>query len=323
MYIPLNWLLEGPAWMQYRVLLDLCGKSPDNPRVTAAHKALLADSKVQALIAEVNDYPGSPVKNHKTAHLPYHKLNFLTDIGLRAADPGMDKIVSKIIAHQAPEGPFQSFSNIPRRFGGTGMDTWSWMLCDAPMLVYALVQLGLGTDPAVQDAISYLVPLVRDNGWPCAASPDMGKFRGPGPKDAPCPYANLVMLKVMALDEELRTSPAADAGVECLLTLWENSRQKGPFLFNMGTDFRKLKAPLIWYDLLHVLDTLTLFPRYKDHPRMQDMLAILLSKSNPKGQFTAESMWRAWKEWEFANKKAPSRWITFLAHRIFKRSGTG
>ena len=34
-------------------------------------------------------------------------------------------------------------------------------------------------------------------------------------------------------------------------------------MFFMGTDFRKLKVPLVWYDLLHVLDVLSSFPWLK------------------------------------------------------------
>ncbi len=32
--------------------------------------------------------------------------------------------------------------------------------------------------------------------------------------------------------------------------------QKKYFLFGIGTDFHKLKYPLIWYDILHVSDVL-------------------------------------------------------------------
>jgi hypothetical protein len=31
-------------------------------------------------------------------------------------------------------------------------------------------------------------------------------------------------------------------------------------MFAMGSDFAKLRAPLVWYDILHVTETLTRFP---------------------------------------------------------------
>jgi hypothetical protein len=50
------------------------------------------------------------------------------------------------------------------------------------------------------------------------------------------------------------------------------------------------------------------------------MLHILADKADPQGKFTPESVWTHWKDWEFGQKKEPSRWITFLAQRIIKRT---
>jgi hypothetical protein len=37
------------------------------------------------------------------------------------------------------------------------------------------------------------------------------------------------------------------------------------------------------------------------------MVATIKSKSNNGGQYTAESEWKAWKGWDFAQKKDPSK----------------
>jgi hypothetical protein len=34
-----------------------------------------------------------------------------------------------------------------------------------------------------------------------------------------------------------------------------------------------------------------------------------------------ESVWQAWQDWEFGQKREPSRWVTFLVLRINKRLG--
>jgi hypothetical protein len=39
------------------------------------------------------------------------------------------------------------------------------------------------------------------------------------------------------------------------------------------------------------------------------------------GKFTSESIWTAWKGWEFAQKKQPSRWLTLIAWRTLLRAG--
>jgi hypothetical protein len=239
---------------------------------------------------------------------------------LRVGDPGIEEIVGRIMEHQSAEGPFQLPMNIPAQYGGTGQDEWAWALCDAPLVVYALVKLGMGNRSVVRAAINHLAGLVRENGWPCAVSKELGKFRGPGRKDDPCPFANLAMLKALSEIEEWRSSRASYVGVETLLSLWDESRSRHPYMFFMGTDFRKLKVPFVWYDLLHVLDILTRFPWTADDPRLLDMLDTLKSKADGGGRFTLESVWTAWKGWEFGQKKEPSRWLTLLAWRTIRRA---
>jgi hypothetical protein len=164
--------------------------------------------------------------------------------------------------------------------------------------------------------------LLRDNGWPCAVSKELGKFRGPGRKDDPCPFANLAMLKALSEIEEWRTSHASYVGANTLLSLWEESGQRHPYMFFMGTDFRKLKVPFVWYDLLHVLDVLTRFAWLFPDPRLLDMLGLLKSKADGQGRYALESVWTAWRGWEFGQKKEPSRWLTLLAWRILRRVET-
>jgi hypothetical protein len=209
--------------------------------------------------------------------------------------------------------------NIPTHFGGTGQDQGAWALCDAPLLVYALEKFGLTNESSVKKAIEYLTGLVRENGWPCVVSKELGKFRGPGRKDDPCPFATLAMLKALSVSDEFRDSPACHTGAETLLRLWVESKGQHPYMFFMGTDFRKLKVPFIWYDLMHVLEVLTRFPWLKNDPRLLEMVAIVKGKADQQGCFSLESIWTAWKDWEFGQKKIPSRWLTMQAWIFMKR----
>ncbi|CAG0947200.1 hypothetical protein ANRL1_03802 [Anaerolineae bacterium] len=313
-----EWLLEGPAWVQYRTRLDLLKQKEQTAQVVTARKAMLADPQVRNLVNELAEWPLTIITSHKSAGHPLHKLVFLADLGLRADDPGMDKIITRILEHQSPEGPFQVLMNVPKHFGGTGKNEWAWALCDAPLIAYALIRFGLGADARVRQAVNHLTNLVRDNGFPCAVSKELGKFRGPGRKDDPCPYANLVMLKTLALTEA-RASHASKTTVETLLSLWTQSKTQHPYMFFMGTDFRKLKTPLVWYDILHVLDTLTQFPWARHDPRLQAMAKIVNAKADAQGRFTPQSVWQAWNDWEFGQKKIPSRWLTLIAQRALGR----
>ena len=246
MNAPIEWLLEGEPWIEYRTRLVLLGQSEHDLPVMSARKAMLAHPALRDLITELTDWPGTVISSHKSASQPFHKLTFIADLGLKARDPGVDTIIRRILAHQSAEGPFQLPMNIPTHFGGTGQDQWAWALCDAPLSVYALVKFGLEDEPAVKAAVAYLAGLYRDNGWPCTVSKELGNFRGPGRKDDPCPFANLAMLKALSEIDVLRDSPACHIGAETLLTLWSESAARHPYMFFMGTDFRKLKAPFVW-----------------------------------------------------------------------------
>lgn len=317
----ITWLLEGPSWVAYRTRRDLLDQPEDDPEVAATRRALLADPQVHALVAELGNWPGQVISSHKSAGQPFHKLTFLADLGLRAGDPGMDVIVERILAHHSAQGPFALPMNIAASYGGSGQEQWAWALCDAPLILYALLKFGLAADPRVIAAGEHLIGLARSNGWPCAVSPELGSWRGPGRQEDPCPFANLVMLKALAQTPDWRAGSAAHAGAETLLALWTDSRERHPYIFYMGTDFRKLKAPLVWYDLVHVLDVLSQFPWLRDDPRLAEMITLLASKADAQGRFTPESIWQAWSRWEFGQKKVAARWLTLLALRILRRTG--
>jgi hypothetical protein len=319
----IDWMLAGPVWMQYRLNIDLLGHQPGETEMADLREVVTADPPVQALLTELAGWPGTALTSHKSAGSLLHKLNFIADLGLQRSDPGVDAVLDRILAHQSANGPFQSLLNTPRRFGGSGLDEWAWMLCDAPNLVYALARLGLAEDPRVRKAVESLIGQVRENGWPCAVSTEMGKFRGPGKVNDPCPYANLAMLKALSAIPDLRHSPAARSGVETILYLWEDRREIHPYLFRMGTDFCKLKAPLVWYDITHVLDVLSQFEAARRDPRLADMAAIVSAKADSLGRYTPESVWTSWRDWEFGQKKLPSRWLTLLVIRALARLAKG
>jgi hypothetical protein len=91
------------------------------------------------------------------------------------------------------------------------------------------------------------------------------------------------------------------------------------FVVGVIADFFVINALLIWYDSLYVLDLLTQFPWLRKDSRLIEMAEIMKSKMNERGHFKPESIWMAWKGWDFVQKKEPSRWLTFLVFRIFKR----
>jgi hypothetical protein len=315
----LSWLLEGPPWVQYRTRVDLLGQSENDSEVVSSRQAMLAHPQIQTLLSDLKAWPGTALKRHNDAGHLLHELVFISDLGIKVSDPGVKEIVGNILRNQSKEGAFQVIANVSPQYGGSGQDQLAWMLCDAPSVLYGLVKLGLRDNPSVQSAAKHLVSLSFENGWPCTVSPEFGKFRGPGRKADPCPYGTLVSLKALAQFPEWRDSKACKTGAETILRLWEQRKERRPYLFAMGTDFAKLKMPLIWYDILHILEVLTQFPNLWDDKRLLEMVNIVKAKSDGEGRFTAESVWKSWPGWEFGQRKEPSFLVTFEVYRIMKR----
>jgi len=314
---PTDWLLEGPAFVRYRTLVDLMGKPATAAEVKAARLEMLADPLVKQLVADVNGWERQPtITRHNDAVHPLHKLVFAADIGLNRKElkPGVDSVLS----HQAPEGPLQIKIVIPRAFGGDDVPRWDWVATDAPLVLYALLHLGV-RNKRVMKGVEHVRSRIAEPGFPCFASTRMGKFKGPGRRSDPCPYANLIILRMLAELPETAKSQEARRAVEMLLHHWEVRGKKKYFMFGIGTDFAKPKAPLIWYDILHFVDTLTRLACARKDKRLRQVVELLGSRADSEGRLTSMSIWTKWKGWEFCQKKEPSYWLTLLYHRALAR----
>ncbi|HSV56741.1 MAG TPA: hypothetical protein VLH39_06505, partial [Magnetospirillaceae bacterium] len=349
----------GPPWVRYRHLRDLAGVPPDALEARAALEDLLAAPEVRVLLADVASWPGTVLASHRSPSQTFHSLGFLAELlagsGLGAGTapktataapeapdsqgPGaaagpnaaasIGAAVARIRERTGPDGIPRLPMTYPEHFGGPRVETWAWALCDAPILLRTRVRFGGASEPLVRKGIRSLVSLAEPFGWTCRVAPELGSFRGPGKKTEPCPFATLIMLELLAaLREEAPENsearnpaegPEAATGIEALLDCWERSGERHPYMFFMGTDFRKLKAPGLWYDIIHVTDVLSRFPRARKDPRFRDMLSVLRAKARPDGTFVPESVYQPYKAWDFGQKKEASPWIALAVERILLR----
>ena len=91
-------------------------------------------------------------------------------------------------------------------------------------------------------------------------------------------------------------------------------------MFGIGTEFRKLRYPFVWYDLLHVTDVLSRYPAATADPRFGEMVGALTAQADEASRYTAGAMYRSWKGWSFADTRQASPWLTYLVGRIESRS---
>ena len=132
----ISWLIDSDEpWTRFRVLTYLLARPAPDPStsfraasaVVSAQADLVAHPKVRALIASALTWGDEPLKWHNDSAHPLYAISTLADFGLCASDPGIHRVVEKILAHQSPEGAFQTKVNVAAAFGGTGKDQWTWM----------------------------------------------------------------------------------------------------------------------------------------------------------------------------------------------------
>ncbi len=310
-------LSNGEDWLVYSVRLNILGESKDN--LILLKNKVLNNDKIKAYLKDVENYHHILVRNHKDPDLPIHKLLFLLDIGLDTSVPQIQKAIDEILKHKDDNGIYQSLTNIPQHFGGSGEDTFGWCLCDAPLLLFALLKAGVDYETHLRKGVDYLTSLYKSQGFPCSVSKEFGKFRGPGRKDDCCPYANLIMLKLYSELPEYKNCEITKNIIETILSLWESSRERHPYMFYMGIDFRKLKVPTIWYDIISVTDCLSKFEYERNDFRFKEMIQIIINNQTEAGLYIPQSVYQKFKGWDFGQKNKPSPYLTYVCYKILQK----
>jgi hypothetical protein len=318
-----EWLLQcGEPWTEYRTRIDLFDVHPDDPDVTSVRQGMLEHPSVTELMQYSATWPGYALKRHNDAKHPLQTLSVLADFGLNVLDPLMSQVADVLFEHLSAEGIFQTKIRLYKRFGGVDGEFWTWMMCDAPTIIYALASFGMSANPDVRESMQTLNNSLRDNGWPCQAGAPLNKsFKGPGRSEDPCPLANLLMLKANSAFDTSFSDFDPSPAIEMLLAHWNREFDRKLYLFGTGTDFARVKYPFVWYDILHVAEVLSRYPVVYSDVRYENLINRLKSAMDENGRVTAESMYMAWRGWSFADKKKPSPWLSFLVFRILKRRG--
>lgn len=304
-----DWLLSAPQpYIRYQAQRLLTPQQAD--------PALLAnDPFICENLDILTGWRTQVLARHDKPDLFIHRLAMLADLGLTGAIPVAVPLIEDLLSNLAPDGTFPINILIPKAFGGSGEAHSDWVICDLPVVVYALLRM-TGGDPRLDNAVDKLAALAGERYYHCCGS--IPKFKGPGKKTEMCPYANLLVARALAAHPAGRASTAAQLAAGALLDHWANRKTQKPFLFGMGTDFLKLKFPMVWYNLLHVLSALAGIPGAAADPRCQEMAALLRSKLDPAGRATPESIYMVYKSEEWSDKKNPSRLLTIFVHCILQ-----
>ena len=304
-------------WIRLALFQEFLKLPPNSGEILDLKKTTANHPLIKKIINECKSWPGYPLKRHNDAKHIVQKIGFLADIGLDRQNKNIAAVCQKLLSHQSEDGGFQTQVLIPRVFGGNDRPEWIWILCDFPLILHALLAFGYENDKNVKQAVNLLASLADENGWRCKAS--NSKHKGPGKKIHPCPFATLISLRALSLSSEHKNSKACHYGTEMLLHHWEKQKEIKYFLFAMGSDFKKLKYPFVWYDILHVGEVLSRFSWTHHDKRFSEMCDTIFSKADENGWYTPESVWMAYKDFDFGQKKIPSESQTLAVLRIKNR----
>jgi hypothetical protein len=307
-----DWLLSAPEpYIRYQAQRLVAPKKADA-------SLLDEDPFIRENLAAVSKWRKDVLERHDKPDLFIHRLAMLADLGVTTATAGAAPIVEDMLSNIGADGTFPIGISVPVAFGGTGKAHDDWIVCDFPVVLYALRRIA-GKEPRLRAAYRKLASLAGEEFYPCCGS--IPKFKGPGPRGGMCPYANLLVARAMSADASARGTRAARVAAEAILWHWSARKEKKPFLFAMGTDFAKLKFPMVWYNLLHAVSALKGIEGAASDPRFLEMAAILRGKLDASGRARPESVYMAYKGQEWSDKKGPSRLMTVMVHRAL--SGVG
>jgi hypothetical protein len=311
--IPAAWLLEGEPWVRYRVLTELLDRSHNDSDVVDANDSIAEHELVKGIYDRRNaqGYWGTPKDIHTwwpKVDTTFWVLGILGEFGLTRKDERIARACEYVFGIQLPDGGF-----------GWDPPTVAYD-CHTAILVESLATLGYGADPRLHRAYQWLMGRQRlDGGFWCKQTGQIGRRREREPS---CAMASMFVAGALALERKLSLSETARKVVEFLLSCWENrdTLKYAGHDSQIGRGWEKLKFPFTDYRILKHLDVLSRFEHARRDPRMGEMIELLASKADSGGRFSPESIHKAWSDFDFGQKKRPSRWITYLVYRILKRS---
>jgi hypothetical protein len=290
----LDWLLEGPAWLEYAVKLQLLNEQPDVTPV-------LEDSAVRGLINRLkSDTAGIPALKNGRVHYTetgkaYWDLFILADIGLTIKDLSLEDLAENVFRFQRQDGSFVMPPNVEETY-----------FCMSGILISSLAKMGYRIEKYIRLALN---SQQNDGGWYC-------HYFGYDPGVESCPMDNLNLLMLMGQYDKYRESPQLNGAIDRLLDHWEKRYHLHGF--GIGRRFRSLQYPAVKYGILRVLDVLSLFPYAIDSRSFRSMMDTVRQKVVD-GRYRPEIIDSTYAEFDFAQQDRPSRWLTFLVNRLEKR----
>ncbi len=315
---PLPWLLSAGSWTRYRCRLDLMDQSADEPEMKNIYAEMTGDPRTKELSALASQWFPECVTGHNVPRLSHYLLNTLVEFGIHAHDPLLVPVIDKVFQH-FENGNFAIRQTLPKKGKGFGKpdpsaDEWHAMPCDSPLITYSLARAGMRHALVSQNVQNLKQHWRTNQGWFCHFFFVEGQYKK---LNIGCPMAGLLALQVFSLFPDLDGSVYAQNAYAPVR--YHRDSGKSLYYFGRSKKFRTFKYPFVWYNALYLADVLTRFTFLKNDPLVVELVQWIEKAQDADGRFKPTSMFRFYKDWDFADKKQPSPWITLLCCRILRQ----
>ncbi len=318
-------LTSGEPYAEWVMRTLVLKQEADSPEVVAARAAVVADADVRGLVESLPAWDETAEEasgHHSPAYLP-NRLNLLADMGVGAGDfPRVEQLLDAMLEHQDRSGRFQAFGTSP----GRPKPQWGSMLCDTNVIADVLCRFSRCSDArfalALERMGADLAPTPQGRAWQCVPEKP-GMWRGPGRKADVCPQVTLEGLRAFShLPPEERPPHVLEAA-RTPLEVWRRRAEERPYAFGHGYDFKSVKWPNFWYDVLWVLETIGRYPhlwrgpaaRPEDRLSIAELAACLVAYNvDSDGRVTPRRTYRDFAQFSFGRKTSPS---PFATARVF------
>ncbi len=314
---PTDWLMQSNPWTKYNTFTRLLGKSEKSEEAVSIRKQLTENDQMQQIIQEAADWFPKSCTRHNDPKMSHYKLRMLADFGFRKGDPDIDALIPNVTRH-TEGGLYAVRQELPQKGKGftkpdPANNEWHALPCDSPLITATLLQLGY-KDAKVEKAAD----LIKEKwstpeGWFC----DFFFVRGIRKKlKVGCPMAGLQALEVFSYFPAYKETEYAKNAFAPIK--YHKEYGKSIYYFGRSKKFWTMKYPFVWYNALYLAMVLSQFHFATHQAVMKELIEWIESSQDETGRFTPTSMFMLYKGWEFANKKEPSPWITFLCCNILK-----
>ena len=296
----LNWLLEGPQWLKFAVSKNLLGESPD-ASAAVGHPDII--KMLDVLKSEEKGFPAITESGVSYKKELFWYMYFLSDIGFSSSELGLDEYFDSVLDMETEDHDFLVSAEMKPGFH-----------CVSSILLASMAKMSGHAKEALRPYAERTMGCMRrDGGWHCA------KSRAAGQKlqdTDSCPMDNLNVLRFFGVYEENRDDPRFNGAIDFLFGHWARRDEPfRPYGFGIGTQFKKLKYPEVKYGIIQVMETLSLFSYARQKKEYNEMLEFIKGK-NADGKYVPESIVKMFDGFDFAQKKQPSRWLTYIINRI-------